>query len=106
MRKHDHQAPEPKNDAPSPAETPVPAAELEKRRAIMKKLRREEMTRRRAKEALRKMQKIKKREREQERRRKRQKRCGGGFVVSFDDSDAPLRKNPPATAWGGKSSED
>ena len=56
---------------------------MKKMRELMVQLKRQEMTRRRAKDALKRAQRERKADEKRERRRKKQKRCGGGFVVSF-----------------------
>ena len=78
---------------------------MQKRRELMAVLRRQEMTRRRAKEALLRVQRERKADEKRELRRKKQKRCGGGFVVSFDNADAEIlqgrKGGKSGKAWEG-----
>ena len=78
---------EDKNERPAknvePDDKRVEDKEMTKRRLIMARLHRQEMTRRRAKEALERERRIRLKEEAAKRRRKKQKRCGGGFVVHY-----------------------
>ena len=72
---------------------------MKKRRELMVQLKRQEMTRRRAQEALKRAQRERKADEERERRRKKQKRCGGGFVVSFVDDDVKTIQKSRKKSW-------
>ncbi|CAG9325741.1 unnamed protein product [Blepharisma stoltei] len=61
--------------------------ELEKRRRIMQKIKNEEVTRKRATEALRKFEEQKAKEEREAKERKKWKRIGGGFNVPFQVDD-------------------
>ena len=77
-------------EQPGAESTPdITEEEKAKRLAIYSKLKKQEMTRRRAQKALRRKQREMRRAKEEAYRKSQRKRTGGGWIISFEEGDCP-----------------